>query len=131
MASPAEEARSRQAEMARQARPLSEQTSLAAAYGFGEVDPLHGWKRSSVNSKSVPYPGKSGGEQTLMSGPIAINLQKRMVLLDDGELVPIDKFINANGECDVDEAQAATTKPDSQGRHWAVGFADFEPRRSH
>lgn len=61
----------------------------------------------------------------------AINRAEAIILLDDGQVLPIVLWIDEDGPCEPEEAAAAVAGPDGEGRWFSVNLTKFEPARVH
>lgn len=61
----------------------------------------------------------------------AVNLEKRLALMSDGEVLPIIKLINIEGkECDdPEDAFGAVAGPDANGKWAAIMLQEFNFNR--
>lgn len=60
---------------------------------------------------------------------LAVNIERRLVLMDDDSFVPITNLLDAHGdECDIDDALAAVAGPDGDGQWHSVDLTKFSPQ---
>lgn len=61
-----------------------------------------------------------------MSDVAAVNLSKRIVVLDDGATAPITDLFDAWGECSPEDAVSAVAGPTPDGDFLALDLTEFE-----
>lgn len=62
---------------------------------------------------------------------VAINLGLRMVILDDGQVLPMSDFFCRGEDCEPDDASACVAGPDKHGNWFAVDLTGYEVKKTH
>lgn len=66
-----------------------------------------------------------------MAEVVAVNLGKRIALLDDGSVIPITDMLDADGDITDDPEDAVTAVAGADAEWLAFSLCDFEYREAH